>query len=117
MSNLVDHARRELELVGEDPETIEGLVKVIKAFADMGHSGGSASVAIPMLERLLRFQPLAPLTYGPEEWVFHSGDDYGIAGKDIWQNIRDSRIMSYDGGKTHYNVEDKGSEDSKSKGF
>ncbi len=47
MSNLVDHAKRELELLGEDPKFVEGYINVIKAFADMGHSGGSASVAMP----------------------------------------------------------------------
>lgn len=61
MSNLVKHARRELELIGEDPEFIKGYLKVIQAFADMGHSGGSASVAIPTINELLQFNNLSPL--------------------------------------------------------
>jgi|SRR6185503_2117368 len=104
MSNLVNHARRELELIGEEPETIEWYLSVIQAFADFGHSGGSASVAIPVLNELLQFKPLAPLTYEPDEWVRHEG--CALGGGDLWQNVRDSRIMSYDGGRTHYNVED-----------
>lgn len=104
MSNLVDHARRELELIGEEPETIEGYLKVIKAFAKMGHSGGSASVAIPVINRLLQFKPLAPLTYEADEWFEHDAEYCG--GQPLWQNIRDSRIFSTDGGKTHYNVEE-----------
>ena len=100
MSNLVEHARRELKLIGEDPETTEGLCRVVQAFVDMGHSGGSASVAIPMLERLLRRQPLAPLTYAPDEWE----DRSEITGSPLWQNRRDSTVFSTDGGKTHYQV-------------
>ncbi len=69
MSNLVDHARYELELIEEDPEYVDGIVNVIQAFADMGHSGGSASVAIPTINELLKFNNLAPLTNNPDEWM------------------------------------------------
>jgi hypothetical protein len=100
-SALVQHARRELELVGEDPETVEGLCRVVQAFADMGHSGGSASVAVPMLERLLRFQALMPLTDDPGEWE----DRSEISGYPLWQNRRDSRFFSIDGGRTNYQAE------------
>jgi hypothetical protein len=94
MSNLVDHARRELELIGEEPEIIDGYLKVIQAFADMGHSGGSASIAIPTLNRLLQFQNLKPLTDDPSEW-----NQVDILG---WQNNRNSEAFSTDGGKTYY---------------
>lgn len=101
MSNLVEHARRELEIVGEDPETISGLLKVIQAFADMGHSGGSASVAIPMINRLLQFKNLSPLTDDPEEWFEHEAARWdGL--NSIWQNKRNSEAFSRDGGKTYY---------------
>lgn len=97
MSNLVDHARRELELIGEDRETIDGYLKVVQAFADMGHSGGSASVAIPVLNELLQFKNLRALTNDPAEWMYH-GPDMG----DVWQNIRNGEAFSNDGGKTYY---------------
>lgn len=99
MSNLVNHARRELELLGEEPETIDGYVNVVQAFADMGHSGGSASVAIPTLQRLLQFENLKPLTNTPDEWE-HIADD--VAGQsDLWQNRRNGQAFSNDGGKTY----------------
>ncbi len=101
MSNLVDHARRELEAVGEDPQTIEGLLKVIQAFADMGHSGGSASIAIPMIHQLLQFKNLTALTDDPAEWFFHEENTAGYPGG-FWQNIRDGEAFSHDGGKTYY---------------
>ena len=66
-SNLVRHARRELELIGEDPNWVEGYLDVIRAFAKMGHSGGSASVAIPTIHQLLQFKNLSELTNDPEE--------------------------------------------------
>lgn len=101
MSNLVDHAKRELEIVGEDPETISGFLRVVQAFADMGHSGGSASVAIPMLNELLQFKNLTPLTNDPEEWFYHDHTMWdGKTG--VWQNKRNGEAFSHDGGKTYY---------------
>ena len=100
MSNLVDHARRELELIGEEPETVAGYLNVIQAFADMGHSGGSASVAIPVIHELLQFKNLRPLTNDPVEWFHHGEADAGRP--DLWQNVRNSEAFSNDGGKTFY---------------
>lgn len=93
MSNLVKHARRELELVEQDPWMIEGLLKVVQAFADMGHSGGSASSAIPVLNELLQFHNLSPLTDNPDEWVNHG---------QLWQSVRRSDAFSLNGGVTYY---------------
>lgn len=92
MSSLVEHARRELALIGEDEETTEGLIRVIQAFADMGHSGGSASICIPRISKLLSFENLTPLTDDPEEWAeVHD---------DLWQSKRNPEAFSRDGGKT-----------------
>lgn len=78
---LVRHARHELDLIleeakiDEDEEDVriqkifnDGILKVIKTFADCGHSGFSASLAINYLDRLLRFKPLMPLTLEDDEW-------------------------------------------------
>jgi hypothetical protein len=104
-SNLVQHFRRELKLVGEEERTVEGLVEVARAFSRMGHSGGSASVAIPMLSELLQFKNLTPLTSDPDEWFFHGEDVWGAKGG-IWQNRRDSSAFSNDGGQTYYRVDE-----------
>lgn len=98
-SNLVAHARRELELIGEEPDVIAGYLKVIQAFADMGHSGGSAFVAIPTINRLLSFENLAPLTDDPDDWI--------EVGYGMWQNRRCSRMFSEDGGKSYTDVDDR----------
>lgn len=104
--SLVEHARRELELIGEEPETVEGYLKVIQAFADMAHSGGSVSVAIPVINELLQQKNLSPLTDDPDEWIFHEPGMWD--GKNgIWQNVRRSVAFSEDGGKTYYRIDDK----------
>lgn len=104
MSNLVKHAQRELELIGEDEETIKGLLKVVRAFASMGHSGGSAAVGAAQLARLLAFENLAPLTDNPKEWMLHEPE---VWSPPFWQNRRNSAAFSHDGGRTYYLVTDK----------
>lgn len=105
MSNLVEHARRELELLGqtdEDPAFAASLVAAVAAFASYdGHSGGSASAAADMLSRLLRYEPLTPVTSDPDEWE----DRSEISGTPLWQNRRDSRTFSTDGGATWHIAE------------
>lgn len=101
MSNLVNHARRELTLCGqaaEDPEYADSIVRAVEAFASYGHSGGSASVAVEQLTALLRFQNLSPLTNAPEEWE----DRSAISSAPLWQNRRNHSAFSEDGGKTYF---------------
>jgi len=109
MSNLVDHARRELELINEEPDFVEAYLKIVETFAGMGHSGGSAEVAIIVIHQLLQQQNLSPLTSNPEEWEFHSNEDFGLPedawnnGKNgVWQNRRFGEAFSNDGGKTYF---------------
>lgn len=103
MSNLVGHAKKELELIGEEPEIVEGYLRVVQAYADMNHSGGSHMVASAVLERLLHFKNLSPLTDDPDEWIFHNKHRYGSS-ENLWQNKRDSEAFSLDGGKTYYRL-------------
>lgn len=111
MSNLIEHARRELKLVGEEAGTIEGYINVIRAFADMGHSGGSASVAIPVINKLLQFKNLKPLTNNPEEWLYHGSETWGGEdGVGIWQCKRNPEAFSSDGGKTYYLLSEVGND-------
>ena len=106
-SNLVAHARRELELCGqtfEDPEFAESIVQAVAAFASYGHSGGSAMVAVEMLHDLLRFRPLSPLTNDPAEWNNVSDQ----SGAPMWQSSRRPDAFSEDGGRTHYLLDEPG---------
>jgi hypothetical protein len=98
--NLVAHARRELQLLGEEPETIEWYLSVVRAVAAFGHSGGSASVMIPILNDLLQFKNLKPLTDNPDEWM----DRERESGYPLWQNVRTPDAFSEDGGKTYWRL-------------
>lgn len=93
MSNLVEHAKRELERAGNDPDFNESIIKAIQAFAEYGHSGGSAAFAIPMLGELLQFHNLTPLTDDPDEWI--------EVGDGVWQSTRRPDAFSNDGGVTY----------------
>lgn len=101
MSNLVEHAKRELQAIGytgEEPEDdINGmmyrhLMEMVEKFAEAGHSGMSGEYAVQALNKLLRFQNLKSLTDNPEEWI--------EVGPDLWQNNRNGECFSKDGGKT-----------------
>lgn len=109
--SLVDHARRELELVGMlDADSDYGgmlgraALELVEKFASQGHSGGSAMGVLALFDKLARHQPLTDITSNPAEWFFHGA--MGPGGEDIWQNIRDSAAFSRDGGKTWYHLDD-----------
>lgn len=104
-SNTVQHARAELKLLGEEPETIEYYVGVIKEYAKFGHSGGSHAAVLPVLIALLDLKPLTALSNDPTEWYYHGEEVWGDNGG-IWQNRRNGRAFSKDGGKTYYLVDD-----------
>ena len=98
--NLVAHARRELALIGEEPDVIEMYIRTIRGFASYGHSGGSASIAIPVINQLLQYKALSPLTANPGEW--------NEVGSNLWQNARQSDAFSEDGGQTYYILDEVG---------
>lgn len=96
-SNLVAHAIRELDIIGEtsyeDPSMRKCILDIVRTFAEQGHSGFSAGHAVALLDRLLRFQPLSPITDNPRDWM--------EVGPEVWQCVRDGECFSTDGGKTY----------------
>lgn len=101
----MEHAKRELALVETGPEgdvaLRDSLIKAVEGFCTYeGHSGGSHSVALEWLTRVLNFQNLTPLTDDPDEWMHVGGDIWPPDG--IWQNRRCSEAFSNDGGKTYH---------------
>lgn len=108
--SLVAYAERELALAGllaEDSDYSGMLghaaLDIIKVFAEQGHSGLSAELTTEIVAKLMRFEPLTPLTYGPEEWMNQSE----ASGVPMWQNTRKFSVFSNDGGLTHYDLDDK----------
>lgn len=100
---MVKHAERELSLI--DLEESDKFLEIVRIFASMGHSGGSADVARIVINTLLEQENLSQLTDDPSEWVHHGEDVWGEPGG-IWQNNRCSRAFSRDGGKTYYLITD-----------
>lgn len=99
-SQLVQHAIRELALTNNDQEFKDCIVGAVREFAKYGHSGGSAGVGIHILNDLLQFKNLSPLTNDPEEWMLI---EEAVAGRpDCWQSRRNPEAFSNDGGKTYY---------------
>lgn len=110
MSNLIDHAKRELEKCGqfkEDPAFAVSVLAAVSAFAAYpGHSGGSAMAGMQMLGDLLQFKNLSPLTNDPQEWEEHAPEMWdGVNG--VWQNRRRSDAFSNDAGLTYYTLEER----------
>lgn len=103
-SPLIAHARRELAMFPqEEPELIESLMAAVAGFATYsGHSGSSHAMAAHMLSSLVRMENLLPLTDDPEEWHLHKAGE--AVEEDTWQNKRNSKALSLDGGKTYFLV-------------
>lgn len=99
-SNLVAHANRELELIGEDPEIVDATIRMCQIFSSLGHSGASAHFHRMMLNELLQFHNLGPLTDDPDEWMHHTAEVWPEPGG-VWQNVRNGEAFSNDGGKTY----------------
>ena len=68
------------------------------AFDNLSDAPVSAEIVTQLVEKLVRYQPLTPLTYEPDEW--------NEVGDGMWQNKRKSSTFSDDGGKTHYDLND-----------
>lgn len=105
MSNLREHAQRELKIIGEDENVVKAHLDIIEIFRSLGHSGMSAHIMIEQLTKLLSFRPLSPLTNDPSEWNFISGKIYGLE-EDLYQSVRMPEAFSSDAGKTYYIVTD-----------
>ena len=106
MSNLEKHAEYEMRRAGlydEDADyggmIPEAVMKLVRALASEGHSGGSHALTMEIFNRVANFRTLTPITDDPEEW--------GTVEGAMWQNRRDSSFFSTDGGKTCYSVNDK----------
>jgi hypothetical protein len=94
---LVEHAEQELALLGVDPAVRGTLVATVAAFASCSPSGMQHEHLVSLLTDLLARRPLSPLSANPAEWV----DRGATAGAPLWQNRRDPRALSEDGGRTY----------------
>lgn len=65
MSNLINHANKELQKAGlfdkdadYDGELGKGVLELITVFANQGHSGMSAEMTIQLFTKLARFEEI-----------------------------------------------------------
>ena len=89
---LVSYAKKELDIIGmgENSEDMDllmrnNILEFVEVMSKQGHSGFSGSYIVSCLEKLLRFEPLSPLTGEDSEWN-ECGDGY-------LQNKRCSRVF------------------------
>jgi hypothetical protein len=87
------HALLELNLIKEDPKVMLWYVSVIEAFEALKLPADAADHCLNVLNRLIRFENLAPLTDEPLEWV--------KVGDDLWQSIRNYDAFSNNKGVTY----------------
>jgi hypothetical protein len=101
---MVEFAEAELRRAGLfdpssdfDGELGPAVLELVKLFGGQGHSGGSAALVIDLLDRLLRYQPLTPLTGEPDEWT----DVAEVSGKPLWQNKRCGSVFREGDGQAY----------------
>ena len=108
-SNLVTYAEDELRLAGlfDEGSACDGMIgnavlDLVKLFAKQGHSGFSASITTDIANKLMRYEPLTPLTYAEDEWNHIADEMVADEQRPLYQNRRKSDVFSHDHGKTWY---------------
>lgn len=110
MSNLVDHAKEELELAGlfDKDSDYDGMLgkavmDLVKVFSKQGHSGWSAHQTLKIFSIVADYKPLTPIGKTEDEWMAIT--DMG-AKEVVWQNKRRGTTFSRNAGKTWYDIDD-----------
>lgn len=107
--SILDFTKTELDIIGmtEDSDEYNVMIRndvlhIIEEFEKQGHSGRSSRFTRNILEKVLKFEPLSPLTGEDSEWndVTECSSD-----KRLFQNKRCSRVFKDDDGA--YDVEGK----------
>lgn len=104
-SNLVAFAEAELARLKGDGEDDDGMqeamnkhiLRMVRTFSREGHSGFSAGYAVSVLQKLLRYEPLGPITGEDGEWTDISPE----SGEPMWQNKRCSHVFKDGSGRAY----------------
>lgn len=99
--SLLEFSKRELDRIGlteHSPEEMnqamrQHVIHMMEEFCNEGHSGFSASYAVNILSKLMKYEPLSPLTGEDDEWNEVSD---GNGGK-MYQNNRCSHVFKLEG--------------------
>lgn len=106
--DLIEYAKSELKRAFPDETdkmqmvAIQNVMDLLDTFCKQGHSGFSGNYVLNLFERLVRWNPILPLTGEDDEW----GEPYGE--DNLQQNKRCGKIFrkNFDN-STAYNVEGK----------
>ena len=97
MSNLVEHAKVELDKAGLFDETNDfyggttgnAVLELIEKFSEQGHSGASAGIVAGLFARLAKYDVISPITGEDDEW----NDISEEMGQILHQNKRCSSLF------------------------
>lgn len=93
--NNVEYTKKELAVLGITPETENGMydhiIGMVEKFNKENHSGFSGNYALNVLNKVLRYEPVTPLTGAEEEWK------ETFAGSGIFQNMRCFHVFRENG--------------------
>ncbi len=94
--SMIEHAEAELRAAGMDKPVsdyngmvYEAVMELVRTLASQGHSGGSASIALSLFDRLARREVLTPLQGTDDEWI----DQSDVSGCPMWQSKRCGRVF------------------------
>lgn len=107
MSGLVEFARNELNKLldkCDDSEAFElqqemnkDILAVVETFASAGHTGFTASYTLGILNKLLNWKPISPLTGDDSEWKKLNMDE-----SLCYQNLRCPAVFKDKDGRAYY---------------
>jgi hypothetical protein len=97
-----DDPELEKEFIEYNKMVAESVISVLKEFSKAGHSGFSSSMAIELLNKLLKYQNLTPLTDNPEEWM----DIADMMDGNIMYQSRRNPACFTENMKQYYNIDD-----------
>lgn len=99
--SIIEQAKSELAAINFGEEDSAVMVEILEKFFDQWDSGGAVSCAAPVLMRLIKGQPLAPLTGADDEWVDTMGDGVMLQNRRCGSVFKDRRMpdgsLSLDG--------------------
>ena len=90
--SLLDFAKKELDRAKWAKDDSEVMLDILKRFLNQWDSGGAVWAVAPVLQRLLAFKCLTPLTNAEDEWMDVS--EYGLGNRWKDAKILQSRRIS-----------------------
>lgn len=102
VSQLIKHARRELDMAGLKGEQRKLVMDLVAVFNRQYQDKKASPGTVTIFSQLATFKPLSPLTDDPNEWMSVSKD----FDRPMWQSERYPAAFSEDGGKTWWDASD-----------